>query len=76
MNVPKIDLLRIVIIGAGFSGLKIAKLVNTRHSQVVIIDKQNYHTFQPCPVKLNKIRNFRAPKTALRLHDKNRILKL
>jgi len=47
MNIPKIDLPRIVIIGAGFSGLKVAKLTNTHRYQVVIIDKRNYHTFQP-----------------------------
>jgi len=47
MNIPQIDLPRVVIIGAGFSGLKVAKLINTHRYQVVIIDKRNYHTFQP-----------------------------
>ena len=38
---------RIIIVGGGFAGLKIArKLSNTKY-QVVIIDKNNYHQFQP-----------------------------
>ncbi len=40
MNIPTIDLPRIVVIGAGFARLKLAK-------QVVLIDKNNFHTFQP-----------------------------
>ena len=38
---------RIVIIGGGFAGLNLAsKLVKTNY-QVVLIDKNNYHQFQP-----------------------------
>jgi NADH dehydrogenase len=47
MNVPHRDLPRIVIIGCGFAGLKLAKRINTKHYQVVLFDKNNYHTFQP-----------------------------
>lgn len=47
MNVPHRDLPRIVIIGCGFAGLKLAKSINTQHYQVVLFDKNNYHTFQP-----------------------------
>lgn len=47
MNIPTIDLPRIVVIGAGFSGLQIAKKTNTEKYQLVLIDKNNYHTFQP-----------------------------
>lgn len=47
MNVPHRDLPRIVIIGCGFAGLKLAKSINTKHYQVVLFDKNNYHTFQP-----------------------------
>jgi len=47
MNIPDIDLPRVVIIGAGFAGLQIAKNINTNHYQLVLIDKNNYHTFQP-----------------------------
>lgn len=47
MNVPHRDLPRIVIIGCGFAGLKLAKTIDTNQYQVVLFDKNNYHTFQP-----------------------------
>lgn len=47
MNIPYSNLKRVVIIGAGFGGLKIAKLLNRQKFQVILIDKNNYHTFQP-----------------------------
>lgn len=46
-NIPKPKYKRAIIIGGGFAGLKIArKLSNTRY-QVVLIDKNNFHQFQP-----------------------------
>lgn len=47
MNIPDIDLPRVVVIGAGFAGLKLARQINSHHYQLVLIDKNNYHTFQP-----------------------------
>lgn len=47
MNIPQIDLPRIVVIGSGFAGLKFAKNIDGRKYQTVLIDKNNYHTFQP-----------------------------
>ncbi|MFY0626597.1 MAG: NAD(P)/FAD-dependent oxidoreductase [Reichenbachiella sp.] len=47
MNIPKIDLPRVVVIGAGFAGLQIARRLNTNKYQLVLIDRNNYHTFQP-----------------------------
>ncbi len=38
---------RIVIIGGGFGGLNLAKKLRNKPFQVVLIDKHNYHTFQP-----------------------------
>ncbi len=38
---------RVVIIGGGFAGLKLAKKLVRQKFQVVLIDKHNYHTFQP-----------------------------
>lgn len=47
MNIPKSSLPRVVIIGAGFAGLKLARNLNNNQYQVVLIDKNNFHTFQP-----------------------------
>lgn len=47
LNVPTIDLPRLVILGGGFAGLKLARKIDTRYYQVVAIDCNNYHTFQP-----------------------------
>ena len=38
----------IVIVGAGFAGLKLAReLNNNMHYCITLIDKNNYHQFQP-----------------------------
>ncbi len=47
MNIPTIDLPRVVVIGAGFAGLKLARQIDTRNYQVVVLDRNNFHTFQP-----------------------------
>lgn len=47
MNIPNTDLKRIIIIGAGFSGLDFIKYLNHSKFQIIVIDKNNYHTFQP-----------------------------
>ena len=38
---------RIVIIGGGFAGLELSKKLRNSKYEVVLIDKHNYHTFQP-----------------------------
>jgi NADH:ubiquinone reductase (H+-translocating) len=38
---------RIVIIGAGFAGLRIARSLNNTNYEVYLIDRHNYHEFQP-----------------------------
>ncbi|HYC85316.1 MAG TPA: NAD(P)/FAD-dependent oxidoreductase, partial [Chryseosolibacter sp.] len=38
---------RVVIVGGGFAGLELAKSLCSAELQVVLIDKNNYHTFQP-----------------------------
>jgi NADH dehydrogenase len=47
MNIPHIDLPRIVVIGCGFAGLNLVKTIRSKDYQVVLFDKNNYHTFQP-----------------------------
>lgn len=47
MNIPDSELKRIVIIGGGFAGISLAKKLRNKNYQVVILDKHNYHTFQP-----------------------------
>ena len=38
---------KIVIVGGGFGGIEIAKKLRKKNVDVVILDKHNYHTFQP-----------------------------
>ena len=38
---------KIIIVGAGFAGLQVAKGLTTSSFDVTIIDKNNYHLFQP-----------------------------
>ena len=47
VNIPETAKKRIVIIGAGFGGLKLAKKLVGSGFQIVLIDKNNYHQFQP-----------------------------
>ena len=47
MNIPKSEFKRVVIIGGGFGGLNLAKTLRNKNFQVVMLDKNNYHTFQP-----------------------------
>ncbi|TXG39444.1 NAD(P)/FAD-dependent oxidoreductase [Seonamhaeicola maritimus] len=47
MNIPKTSYPRIVIIGGGFAGVALAKKLSKQEVQVVLLDKHNYHTFQP-----------------------------
>ncbi|MCF1192818.1 NAD(P)/FAD-dependent oxidoreductase [Mangrovimonas sp. AS39] len=47
MNIPRLSYPRIVIIGGGFAGLSLAKKLAGKEAQVVMLDKHNYHTFQP-----------------------------
>ncbi|MCO6480403.1 MAG: FAD-dependent oxidoreductase [Phaeodactylibacter sp.] len=48
INIPESSKKRIVIVGGGFGGLKLAlKLARRKEYQVVLLDKNNYHQFQP-----------------------------
>ena len=47
MNIPESKLPRVVIVGGGFAGVSMVKALANKNVQVVLIDKRNYHTFQP-----------------------------
>ena len=46
-NIPVTSLPRVVIVGAGFGGLQVAKRLRKAPVQVILLDKNNYHNFQP-----------------------------
>ncbi len=47
LNIPEPQSKRIVIVGGGFGGLKLAIKLNRPDFQIVLIDRNNYHLFQP-----------------------------
>ncbi|HAX15310.1 MAG TPA: FAD-dependent oxidoreductase [Leeuwenhoekiella sp.] len=47
MNIPETNQPRIVIIGGGFGGMNLIKKLKKTDYQVVLLDKRNFHTFQP-----------------------------
>lgn len=47
MNIPDSKNPRVVIIGGGFAGVSMAKKLKNKNFQVVLLDKHNYHNFQP-----------------------------
>jgi len=47
VNIPESKKKRVVIIGGGFGGLKLAQKISSKHYQIVLIDKNNFHQFQP-----------------------------
>ena len=47
MNIPKSNHPRIVIVGGGFAGVSLVKQFANKKVQIVLLDKRNYHTFQP-----------------------------
>ncbi|MDP4228399.1 MAG: NAD(P)/FAD-dependent oxidoreductase, partial [Bacteroidota bacterium] len=46
-NIPYTGQKRIIIVGSGFAGLKLAKKLSRQNFQIVLIDRFNYHQFQP-----------------------------
>ena len=47
INIPASNQKRIVIVGSGFGGLTLARKLAKENYQIVLIDKNNYHQFQP-----------------------------
>lgn len=46
-HLPQLNLPKVVIIGGGFAGLKLAMSLRNSSFQVILLDKNNYHQFQP-----------------------------
>ncbi len=46
-NLPFSDKPRVVIVGCGFGGLQLAKDLADAPVQLVVVDRNNYHNFQP-----------------------------
>lgn len=46
-NIAKTDKKRVVIIGGGFGGIKLADKLRGSNYQVVLVDKNNFHQFPP-----------------------------
>ncbi|MEP0713199.1 NAD(P)/FAD-dependent oxidoreductase [Algoriphagus sp.] len=46
-NIPASTFPKVVIVGAGFAGLKLARKLIKKEFQVILLDKNNYHQFQP-----------------------------
>lgn len=47
LNIPQSTKPRLVIIGAGFAGFTLARKLAGKDYQIVLLDKNNYHQFQP-----------------------------
>jgi NADH dehydrogenase FAD-containing subunit len=45
--IPRVVIPRVVIVGAGFGGLAAAKALRRAPCDVLVIDRRNYHLFQP-----------------------------
>ncbi len=46
-NIPDTNKKRVVIIGSGFGGLKLLQKLKGKGFQIVLLDKNNFHQFQP-----------------------------
>lgn len=38
---------KVIIIGGGFAGLQLAKMLNNKNKKIIVLDKVNHHMFQP-----------------------------
>ncbi|WKV13468.1 NAD(P)/FAD-dependent oxidoreductase [Marivirga harenae] len=46
-KIPNTNQKRIIIVGGGFAGITMAKKFAGKDVQIVLLDRHNYHTFQP-----------------------------
>ena len=38
---------RVVVVGAGFGGLRVVQALKNAPVQIIVVDRRNHHTFQP-----------------------------
>lgn len=46
-NIPNTQKERVIILGGGFAGLRLARKLSQKAFQVVLLDRNNFHVFQP-----------------------------
>ena len=46
-NIPDTERKRVVVIGGGFAGLKLVRQLLGQDFQIILLDKNNFHQFQP-----------------------------
>ncbi|MCC8036115.1 MAG: NAD(P)/FAD-dependent oxidoreductase [Rikenellaceae bacterium] len=47
LNIPDTENKRVIVIGGGFAGLKLVRKLSRSPYQVVLVDRNNFHMFQP-----------------------------
>ncbi|MFA0961778.1 NAD(P)/FAD-dependent oxidoreductase [Roseivirga sp. BDSF3-8] len=47
IRIPESNKPRVVIVGGGFAGIQLSRNLKNKGVQVVMLDRHNYHTFQP-----------------------------
>ncbi|MCD7901717.1 MAG: NAD(P)/FAD-dependent oxidoreductase [Bacteroides sp.] len=47
VQIPKSNKKRIVVVGGGFGGLTLINKLDSKYFQIVLVDRNNYHQFQP-----------------------------
>lgn len=48
---------KVIIIGGGFGGLSAAEALKSAPVEVTLIDRRNYHLFQPLCIRLPPVRS-------------------
>ncbi|MGV3509950.1 MAG: NAD(P)/FAD-dependent oxidoreductase [Sphingobacteriaceae bacterium] len=46
-NQSSVNFPKVIIVGGGFGGIQLAKKLKNKEVQVLMLDRHNYHTFQP-----------------------------
>lgn len=47
LNQSSVNFPKVIIVGGGFGGIQLAKKLKNKEVQVLMLDRHNYHTFQP-----------------------------